>query len=98
MVAARGDPAAIDDWYRWRHHRLQGRAEGQLTRLQGGQWPLMVDRVAWVADTSPWTITDARMDRYWDVMQEVCKTNNIVPQVNLYIHVRTSSRSLVTAN
>ncbi|OQQ32254.1 hypothetical protein A6411_10635 [Prescottella equi] len=50
-------------------------------------WPLMVDpRGVGLADTSPWTITDARMDRYWDVMQEVCKTNNIVPQVNLYIH------------
>ncbi|MBM4608537.1 hypothetical protein GS416_11705 [Rhodococcus hoagii] len=47
----------------------------------------MVDpRGMGLADTSPWTITDARMDRYWDVMQEVCKTNNIVPQVNLYIH------------
>ena len=65
----------------------KGELKGQLTRLQGGQWPLMVDpRGMGLADTSPWTITDARMDRYWDVMQEVCKTNNIVPQVNLYIH------------
>lgn len=50
-------------------------------------WPLAVNpRGVGLADTSKWTITDARMDRYWDVMQDVCKTNNIVPKVDLYIH------------
>ncbi|NKZ71953.1 hypothetical protein GTA09_21085 [Rhodococcus hoagii] len=75
----------------------KGELKGQLTRLQGGQWPLMVDpRGMGLADTSPWTITDARMDRYWDVMQEVCKTNNIVPQVNCTSTARTSNRSPIT--
>ncbi|MGF7124026.1 hypothetical protein [Rhodococcus sp. BE178] len=49
-------------------------------------WPLMINPRGLIGDKSPGVITDARMDKYWDVMQEVCKTENIVPKIDLYIH------------
>ncbi|WP_458681957.1 Gp37-like protein [Prescottella equi] len=49
-------------------------------------WPLMINPRNTIVNRSAWTITDARMDKFSDVMVEVCKTENIVPKVDLYIH------------
>lgn len=49
-------------------------------------WPLMINPRGLATDRSNWTITDARMDKYSDIMTEVCKTENIVPKIDLYIH------------
>lgn len=65
---------------------LKGELKGQLTRLQGGQWPLMVNPRNTIQNRSAATITDARMDKFSDVMVDVCKTENIVPKIDLYIH------------
>lgn len=48
-------------------------------------WPLMINPRSQKA-TGKWVITDARMDKFSDVMVEVCKTENIVPTIDLYIH------------
>lgn len=49
-------------------------------------WPLMINPRNRNPKSSKWVITDARMDKFSDVMVEVCKTENIVPTVDLYIH------------
>lgn len=49
-------------------------------------WPLMINPRNTIMNKGRWTITDARMDKFADVMTEVCKTENVVPKVDLYIH------------
>lgn len=49
-------------------------------------WPLMINPRNTIQKRSSWTITDARMDKFSDVMVDVCKTENIVPTIDLYIH------------
>ncbi|MDZ4233991.1 MAG: hypothetical protein U1C73_09570, partial [Dietzia sp.] len=58
-----------------------------LTRLQGGQWPLMVHpRFEHEIDPTPWTSGTYRMDKNYDAVKEICDAEDLQIVPTLYIH------------
>ncbi|QOV99501.1 Gp37-like protein [Rhodococcus pyridinivorans] len=54
--------------------------------LRNAFWPMIVNpRRTGFFDTSKWTITTARMDKYMDIVDEVCRLENITPTIDWFI-------------
>jgi hypothetical protein len=53
--------------------------------LRNAFWPMIVNpRNKGLADASKWAITSSRMDKFMDVAQEVCATNNVSMKADLW--------------
>lgn len=58
-----------------------------LTRLQGGQWPIMVHpRFGREPDPTEWTSGTYRMDKAYDAIKEICDAEDLQIVPTLYIH------------
>lgn len=54
--------------------------------LRNAFWPMMVNpRRTGLADTSPWTVTSAKMDKFSDIAEEVCRAENLSPTIDWFI-------------
>lgn len=54
--------------------------------LRNALWPMIVNpRRTGLFDTSKWTITSARMDKFSDIVEEVCRAENLTPVVDWFI-------------
>lgn len=62
-------------------------AKSTFTRLQGGQWPLMVHpRFGREVDPTSWTSGTYRMDKAYDAIKEICDAEDVQIVPTLYIH------------